>query len=101
MYPVCSFCGEQPVAGWFEGPHFRNAVDLADKVLAEEAWLACAFCLALVDANDREGLVARGVERLRWRHRDEGRQRSPREDAWMQQMTRDQQEKLFWGPRQG
>ena len=55
MYPVCSFCGEQPVAGWFEGPHFRNAVDLADKVLAEEAWLACAFCLALVDANDREG----------------------------------------------
>ena len=88
MYPVCSFCGEQPVTAWLEGPHFRNAVDSADKVRAEEAWLACASCLARIDAKDREGLVERGTERLRRKDRDKGRQRSPREEPWMQQSTR-------------
>jgi hypothetical protein len=97
----CSFCGERPVAAWFEGPSFRTFVSSSIEVRAEEAWLACATCLGLVEANDREGLVERGVERLRRRDRDEGRERSPSEEAWMQQMTRDQQEKLFWGPRQG
>jgi hypothetical protein len=97
----CSFCGERPVAAWFEGPSFRTLVRSSAEVRAEEAWLACAICLGLVEANDREGLVVRGVERLRRRDRDEGRQRSPREEAWMQQVTRDQQEKEFWRPRQG
>ena len=97
----CSFCGERPVAAWFEGPSFRMFVRSSAEVRAEEAWLACTKCLGLVEANDREGLVERGVERLRRRDRDEGRRRSPREEAWMQQMTRDQQEKLFWEPRQG
>ena len=96
----CSFCGEPPVAAWFEGPSFRTVVRSSADVRAEEAWLACGICLGLVEANDREGLVVRGVERLRRRDRDEGRQRSPREEAWMQQIARDQQEKLFWGPRQ-
>jgi hypothetical protein len=96
----CSFCGERPVAAWFEGPSFRTFVRSSAEVRAEEAWLACGICLGLVEANDREGLVVRGVDRLRRRDRDEGRRRSPREEAWMQQMTRDQQEKLFWGPRQ-
>jgi len=96
----CSFCGERPVAAWFEGPSFRTFVRSSAEVRAEGAWLACAICLGLVGANDREGLVVRGVQRLRRRDRDEGRQRSPREEAWMRQMTRDQQEKLFWGPRQ-
>lgn len=73
MRPVCSFCGEQPVAAWFEGPHFRNAVDSADKVRAEEAWLSCAVCLALVEADDREGLVERGMERLHRKDTQRGR----------------------------
>lgn len=97
----CSFCGERPVAAWFEGPSFRTFVRSSVEVRAEETWLACAICLGLVEANDREGLVERGVERLRRRDRDEWRQRSPREEAWMQKMTRDQQEELFWAPRQG
>jgi hypothetical protein len=97
----CSFCGERPVAAWFQGPSFRTFVRSSAEVRAEEAWLACAICLGLVEANDHEGLVERGAERLRRRDRDKGRQRGPSEEAWMQQMTRDQQEKLFWGPRQG
>jgi hypothetical protein len=97
----CSFCAERPVAAWFEGPSFRTFVRSSAEVRAEEAWLVCGICLGLVEANDREQLVVRGVERLRRRDRDEGRQRSPREEAWRQQMTRDQQEKQFWGPRQG
>jgi hypothetical protein len=97
----CSFCGERPVAAWFEGPSFRTFVRSSVDVRAEGAWLACPTCLGLVEANDREGLVERGVERQRRTDREEGRQRSPREGAWMHQMTRDQQEKLFWGPRQG
>jgi hypothetical protein len=97
----CSFCGERPVAAWFEGPSFRMFVRSSAEVRAEEAWLVCTKCLGLVEANDREGLVERGAERLRRRDRYEGRRRSPREEASMQQMTRDQQEKLFWEPRQG
>jgi hypothetical protein len=97
----CSFCGERPVAAWFEGPSFRTFVRSSAEVRAEEAWLACATCLALVEANDREGLAERDVERLRRRDRDEGRQRGPSEEALMLQMKRDQQEKQFWRPRQG
>src|SRR4029450_8392326 len=97
----CSFCGERPVAAWFPGPSFRTLVRGSVDVRAEEAWLACPTCLGLVEANDREGLVERGVERQRRRDREEGRQRSPREEVWIHQMTRDKQEKQFWGPRQG
>jgi hypothetical protein len=97
----CSFCGQRPVVAWFEGPSFKTFVLSSAEVRAEEAWLTCQVCLGLVEANDHEGLVERGAERLRRRDRDEGRERSPSEEAWMQQMTRDQQEKLFWGPRQG
>jgi hypothetical protein len=60
MEPVCSFCGERPVVAWFEGPDFRTRVSSPDEVRAEEAWLACATCLRLVDANDRESLAVRG-----------------------------------------
>jgi hypothetical protein len=97
----CSFCGERPVAAWFEGPSFTTFVRSSADVRAEGAWLACPTCLGLVEANDHEGLVERGVERLRRRDREEGRQRSPREGVWLQQSTRDHQEKEFWGPRQG
>ena len=83
----CSFCGERPVAAWFEGPTFRTFVRSSADVRAEEAWLVCAVCLALVEANDREGLVERGAERQRRRDREEGRQRSPMEEALMRQMT--------------
>jgi hypothetical protein len=60
----CSFCGESPTVAWFEGPHFRTFVDAGDKVRADEAWTACARCLELVQANDREELVERGMRRL-------------------------------------
>ena len=60
---TCSFCGERPVAAWFEGPSFRTFVRSSDDVQAEEAWLACATCLALVEADDREGLAQRGTRR--------------------------------------
>lgn len=42
--PPCSFCGESPTVAWFEAPDFRTFVDRAEKVRAEEAWLACATC---------------------------------------------------------
>jgi hypothetical protein len=54
----CSFCGEGPVVAWFEGPSFRTFVRSSAEVRAEEAWLACATCLALVEKDDREGLVS-------------------------------------------
>lgn len=63
MYPVCSFCGDRAVVVWFEGPDFRSAVQSADQVRANEAYLACAVCLALIEANDREGLAARELVR--------------------------------------
>jgi hypothetical protein len=63
MYPVCSFCGDQAVVVWFEGPDFLSAVQSADQVRASEAYLACAVCLALIEANDREGLAARELVR--------------------------------------
>ena len=59
----CSFCGERPVAAWFEGPTFRTFVRSSAEVRAEEAWLACATCLALVETDDREGLAQRGTRR--------------------------------------
>lgn len=65
MYPVCSFCGDQAVVVWFEGPDFLSAVRSADQVQASEAYLTCAVCLALIEANDREGLAARELVRQR------------------------------------
>ena len=63
MYPVCSFCGDQVVVVWFEGPDFRSAVQSANQVRSDEAYLACATCLALIESNDREGLAARELVR--------------------------------------
>jgi hypothetical protein len=65
MYPVCSFCGDHAVVVWFQGPDFRNAVRSADQVRADQAYLACATCLELIEANDREGLAARELVRQR------------------------------------
>ncbi|MGE5227258.1 MAG: hypothetical protein ACM3OO_10335 [Planctomycetaceae bacterium] len=59
--PVCSFCGESPVAVWFEGPDYRTAVRSADTVRAAGAWLACSTCFSLVGADDREGLARRAA----------------------------------------
>lgn len=61
---VCSFCGESPVAAWFEGPTFTTLVRTSTAVRAEEAWLTCARCLVLVEAQDRDALALRGVARL-------------------------------------
>jgi hypothetical protein len=99
MYPVCSFCGDRPVVAWFEGPSFRDAVDSADKVRAEEAWLTCQVCLTLVEANDREGLVERSAERQRRRDRMEGRTRTADEEAMLRRMQQDHLERLFWTTR--
>lgn len=65
MHPVCSFCGDHAVIVWFEGPTFLSTVGSAKEVRADEAYLACATCLALVEANDRDGLAARELVRQR------------------------------------
>jgi hypothetical protein len=85
----CSFCGERPIAAWFEGPSFRTFVRSSAEVQAEEAWLTCQACLGLVEANDREGLVERSVERQRRRDREEGRTRTADEEAGLRGMQRD------------
>ena len=84
----CSFCGERPVAAWFEGPTFKTFVRKSAEVRAEEAWLACATCLALVEADDREGLAKRGARR----HRSSASDRS-------EAITREIQNEEFWRPR--
>jgi hypothetical protein len=87
----CSFCGERPIAAWLEGPTYRTFVRSSAEVHAEKAWPACATCLALVEADDREGLARRGTRRPEgrasegaetierqmqdrrfWKHRDQG-----------------------------
>jgi hypothetical protein len=61
---VCSFCGEGPAVAWYEGPDFTVAVTSPYEVHSSEAWVGCAECVRLVEANDRDELVARGVKRL-------------------------------------
>ena len=90
--PPCSFCGDSPAVAWFEGPRFTHSVDAADKVRAEGAWTACARCLELVRADDREGLVWRDAKRF------EGRDGVDLERAMT--MARDMHEK-FWKARTG
>ena len=84
----CSFCGERPVSAWFEGPSFKTFVRKATEVRAEEAWLACATCLALVEKDDRDALARRGARRGG---------RISGEEA--QTMEREMQDTRFWGPR--
>jgi hypothetical protein len=84
----CSFCGERPVAAWFEGPTFRRFVRKSAKLRAEEAWLACSICLALVEADDREGLARRGARRHGGRAREGA-----------EAITRELQNEQFWRPR--
>jgi hypothetical protein len=43
-----------------EGPDFRVAVASNREVRSDEAYVACAECARLIEANDREALVARG-----------------------------------------
>jgi len=84
----CSLCGERPVAAWFEGPSFRTFVRSSAEVRAEEAWLACATCLALVETDDREGLAIRGTKRLRgWA------------GGGAEAIQREMQDRLFWRHR--
>lgn len=84
----CSFCGESPVAAWFEGPTFTTFVRSSSEVRAEEAWLACAPCLALVEAGDRAALAAKGAGRL-----------SASTNEMRIAMTRSSHDEGFWGPR--
>jgi hypothetical protein len=67
VFPKCSFCGGQPPVAWYQGPDFQVAVDRPEDVNADEAYLACETCDRLIDADDREGLVLRGVARVRER----------------------------------
>jgi hypothetical protein len=76
-------------------------VDAADKVRAEEAWIACAVCLALVEAKDREELVERHLARVRRKDRETGRERTASEESDMRRLARDHLERLFWAPRSG
>lgn len=91
--PPCSFCGEGPTVAWFEGPSFKTFVDAGEKVRAEEAWLACATCLSLVQAEDRDELVRRGIER--WRRRRGGLSPDPMNVDAMVSSGHER----FWGPR--
>jgi hypothetical protein len=86
---ACSFCGDGPVAAWFEGPSFRTFVRRWADVRAEEAWLACSGCLSLVEADDRDGLARRGARRLR--HTPDDRRI---------RMAREIQDREFWRPRE-
>jgi len=65
VVPVCSFCGEQPIVRWYEGPRFVQFVDRSTDVRSEDAWLVCAACAPLVDAADRMELARRGAWRIR------------------------------------
>jgi hypothetical protein len=58
----CSFCGGHPVAAYFEGPTFRTYVVSAKDVTSTEAvYVACAACLSLIEADDRDGLAERAA----------------------------------------
>lgn len=81
----CSFCGERPVAAWFEGPTFKTFVRSSAEVRADEAWLACATCLALVETDDREGLAQRGTRRP-----------AGRASEGAEAITREMQNEHFW-----
>jgi len=84
----CSFCGGRPIAAWFEGPTFRTFVRSSAEVRAEEAWLACATCLTLVESDDRDGLARRGATR-------KGRSWSERAET----IAREMQNEYFWRKR--
>ena len=64
-----------------------------------DALLACAVCLALVEADNREGLVERALERLRRKDSQRGRERSLSDELGMRDTTRGHLEMLFWEPR--
>jgi len=42
-----------------------DAVRSAEEVRSEEAWCACASCVHLVEVNDRQALLGRGMRRYR------------------------------------
>lgn len=84
----CSFCGERPIVAWFEGPTFRTFVRSSVEVRAEEAWLACATCLELVESDDRDGLARRDATR-------DARSWSDRAET----IAREMQNELFWCKR--
>jgi hypothetical protein len=63
--PVCSFCGDQPVVRWYEGPDWVHAVGRSGDVRAQEAWLVCSTCDRLVADDDRQKLARRGAQTLR------------------------------------
>jgi hypothetical protein len=95
MYPICSFCGDQAVVAWFEGPDFRRTVESAEAVRSDEAFLACATCLALIEANDREGLAARGLVR---QARKGGLRPGVTEEMYIRR-TRTVLDDIFWTAR--
>jgi hypothetical protein len=97
MYPVCSFCGDTAVVVWFEGPDFRSTVESAEQVQSDEAYLACATCLALVEANDRDGLAARGLVR---QQRKGGLKPGVTEEVVIQ-TRRTILDRTFWAARSG
>ena len=84
----CSFCGERPIAAWFEGPTFRTFVRSSAEVRAEGAWLACTTCLALVEAIDARQPRPTGCAR-------KGRSWSERAET----MAREMQNEDFWRKR--
>jgi hypothetical protein len=91
---TCSFCGERPVVAWFEGPNFTTLVRSSTEVRAEEAWLSCATCLALVERNDRDRLARRGADR------PGGRSTNDVADDTALRFARQHQDEMFWERRE-
>jgi hypothetical protein len=99
VFSVCSFSGLGPVAAWFEGPCFVRVVGAADQVRSEEAWLACAVCVRLVENEDREGLVDRYMSRQHRKDKQYGRTRDRAEWSAMRSIAADHLDASFWLPR--
>lgn len=93
MFPACSFCGQRPVDVWYEGADFKVERESAGEVRSDEAWLACAGCRRLVDADNRERLARLAVRKSRRPEGSDFERYVP--------MMREHLDRQFWVPREG
>ena len=59
---ICDFCSSTPIVKWYPA---RDVVLQQDRLGTQEslgAWAACAACVPLIEAEDREGLELRACE---------------------------------------
>jgi hypothetical protein len=66
MRAVCTFCGERPVVAWFNGPVKTIWLEEPEVfAFSDDDYLACATCLELIEAGDRDRLSRREMHRMR------------------------------------